>query len=261
MHGRVLDQFPANPGERTITNVRDRKADAAARQAASFEFSPQIVLIFSARWQMGMPSCPRRRKRTPPAFGPSTRPYGGGVCSHQHAAQVHDGAVIKFPKIPSKEEIIISVNEPQADAASCAKKEKLHSSKKKEKLHIWVSHQAAGHVVFRRGITLGHPQPATNDPMNRSLASNVVSSSKVAKTVSVHLHTSYASGRSRRAKHEGPRWNLRGVVMATKDALNITVGKRTRRMTRTSDAQHCGGRELSCEWRDSAVRGFGRVDL
>ena len=155
LEARVQDRVAINSQqtlskERTITNISDRKADAAARQSGSFEFSPQILWIISARWQMGMPSCPRRGKRTPPAFWPSTRPYGGGICSHQHAAQVHDGAVIKFPKIPSKEEIIISVNEPQADAAArrswcpVQRKKNCTPRRKKKKLHNWVSHQAAG---------------------------------------------------------------------------------------------------------------------
>ena len=97
--------------ERTITNVSYRKADATSK-AASFEFSPQIVWIKSVRWQMGMPSCLWSEKRTPPSFWPSTRPHGGGGCSHRLVAQVHDGEVMKFPQIPPKEGIIISVFEP-----------------------------------------------------------------------------------------------------------------------------------------------------
>ena len=69
-------------------------------------------------WQKGMPPCRRSVKRTPPSFWPSTRPHGGQGCSHLHAAQVHDGTVIKFLLIPSNEGKIISVNEPQADAAA-----------------------------------------------------------------------------------------------------------------------------------------------
>ena len=46
------------------------------------------------------------------AVVPSTRPLGGGGCSHRLVAQVHDGEVMKFPQIPSKEGIIISVFEP-----------------------------------------------------------------------------------------------------------------------------------------------------
>ena len=122
-----------------------------------------------------------------------------------------------------------------------------------------------GDVVFRRGITLGHPQPATDDPMNCSLASNVVSSWKVAKPVSIHLHPSppvcfAADEQSTKGREyatlEMNVWNLREVVMTTKGCAEHYYGKRTRRMTRTSVAQHSGGRELNCEWRDGAIKGF-----
>ena len=130
----------------SVTGRRTRQRDSPEVLSSH----RRLCGFFPARWQMGMPSCLRSGKRTPPAFWPSTRPYGGGICSHQHAAQVHDGAVIKFPKIPSKEEIIISVNEPQADAAArrswcpVQRKKNCTPRRKKKKLHNWVSHQAAG---------------------------------------------------------------------------------------------------------------------
>ena len=122
--------------ESTITNVSDRKADAAARQAASFEFSPQIVRIFFGEVadRKFRCACGGRRERHLPS-GQARDPYGGGISSHQHAAQVHDGAVIKFPKIPSKEEIITSVNEPQADAAGRRWSDGADLLSKNEKLH------------------------------------------------------------------------------------------------------------------------------
>ena len=85
------------------------------------------------RWECRRARGGERERHLP--SGQARDPYGGGISSHQHAAQVHDGAVIKFPKIPSKEEIITSVNEPQADAAArrCCDGTDLLS--KNEKLH------------------------------------------------------------------------------------------------------------------------------
>ena len=74
--------------ERTITNVSDGKANAAARQAASFEFSPQIVRIFFGEVADGKfrCACGGRRERHLPSCQARARMVGGG-CSHLHAAQ------------------------------------------------------------------------------------------------------------------------------------------------------------------------------
>ena len=97
---RGTGAWPRRKKGQSPTSVTRRRT--RQRQAASFEFSPQIVWSKSARWPMGVASCLRSRKRTPPSFWPTTRPHGGGGCSHQHAAQVHDGTVIKFVPIPIK---------------------------------------------------------------------------------------------------------------------------------------------------------------
>ena len=148
---RKKGQSPTSVTER-LTRQRDRLCGSNWR---------------GGRWECRRAFGAERERHLPSAQ--ARVPHGGEGCSHLHAAQMHDGTVIKFLLIPSKEGIIISVNEPQADAAArrcwCPLQKKQHPITKLQ-----------GDVVFRRGITLGHPQPATDDPMNYSLASNVVSS-------------------------------------------------------------------------------------
>ena len=90
------------------------------------------------------------------AVVPSTRPHGGGGCSHQHAAQVHDGTVIKLLliafKTKKKTASMRGRQMRQRDAGrmvlvSSAPKEKLHPSKKQ--LQVWVRHQAEGRCHSR----------------------------------------------------------------------------------------------------------------
>ena len=52
----------------------------------------------------------------------------------------------------------------------------LVSSSKGEKWHTKKKGSRSGFVTKQRDVTFRHPQPATNVPMNCSLASNVVSS-------------------------------------------------------------------------------------
>ena len=150
----------------SVIGRRTRQRD----KPAIVEFSPQIVWIKS-------PSCLRSGKRTPPSFWPSTSPHGSQGCSQKHAAQVHDGTVTKFLLIPIKtKKSSASMNSKEGATARrwCPLQKKRKKNCTSRKKHPITKLQGA--VVFRRGITLGHPQPAMDDPMNCSLASTVVSS-------------------------------------------------------------------------------------
>ena len=171
MHGREVINFLQTLSKgRTITNVSDWKADEGARQAASFEFSPQIVWVKSARWPMVVASCLRSGKRTPPSFWPTTRPHGGGGCSHQHAAQVHDGTVIKILPIPIKTKTSsASMNSGkmrQRDTPGVLCKERNTALlEKKKQLQVWVRHQAAERCHF--------PPPTTSNECSHELLSGI----------------------------------------------------------------------------------------
>ena len=232
VHCRVVINFQQTLSkERTITNVSDWKADAAARQAASFEFSPQIVWSTSARWQMGMPSCLRSGKRTPPSFWPSTRPHGGGGCSHLYAAQVHDGTVIKFLQIAStwytSSASMNSGKIRQRDTARVLCKERKTAPLEKTAPGLGSSPSC------RRCHS---PPPTTsNDAPLSGIKRRLILNS--AKTASVHLHPSLpsvaADEQSTKGRECAPLeinvWSERDVVRATKGAQNIITAKERER--------------------------------
>ena len=87
------------------------------------EFSPHMWWMKARRWQMGMPSWPLRRTRTPPCFQAN---HEGSLVDDRMLAElavtcsrrVHGCAVTNFLHIPSNEGTIVSVSDQKADAAA-----------------------------------------------------------------------------------------------------------------------------------------------
>ena len=230
VHGRevINIQQPCRKKGQSSTSVNGRRT--RQRQALCFEFSPQIVWSKSARWPVGVASCLRSRKRTPPSFWPTTRPHGGGGCSHQDAAQVHDGRVIKFVPIPIKTKTSsASMNSGkmlQRDTAGVLCRERNTAPLEKKQLQVWVRHQAAGRCHT--------PPPTTSNECSHELLSGIERGLILSSgEVRLRPHAPFPPVcRSRRAKHEGPRMRLRYtygikeiVVRATKGAQNIIRSK------------------------------------
>ena len=161
--------------ERTITNVSYRKAVAAARQAASFEFCQHRLCGLNwrgGRWEWRRACGAERERHLPSGRARDRMVVEDAVTSIRHRCTTARSSNLCRSRSRRKTSSasMYSGKMLQRDTAGVLCTERKTAPLEK-------NGSRSGFVTTLQGdVTLRHPQPATNVPMNCSLAPNVVSS-------------------------------------------------------------------------------------